>query len=887
MRATVRLSAALAVLSAIMVAPPVALWHFRSVYLPDHVPNAAEAITWLTSADNGQLFLLLLVGVGAVAWIQLIAAIMLEVLARLRGVTPPRLPGFGWAQRIAAALLLVVLTGTAAEAAEQTGDEAQPTYVVAPGDSLTKIAAAELGSPARYREVFDLNRGVRQPDGRSLQDPGVLRPGWTLRLPSDSDCEEVVVRAGQTLSQIAQERLGDAGRYREIFDLNRERLLGNPDLIRPGDVLRLPIPAKQQVSSGGAAAVSSHLAALTSCTTSETPPAVAPPPAKPPTPPQTHTTAPTERPSPTETPAATADDSSSVVAVSVGGLLAAGLLTVLTVRRRRAQRRRGPGQRVRLPEPGPFEERLRMAKQPATVEVLDRALGTLGRTARDTGVALPALQSVKLGSGGVELCLTEPCEPIDPFFATSATEWKLAPEARLETKASSAPYPALVSLGHTANGDLVLVDLRQAGVVILDGERAASEEVLLALAWDLAVAPWGEHVLVTLVGVGKSSAEALPNRLRFAENWDDALRRASTSEVSQVLLAADPPGAEHVGQLSELLDGPAAVVTVHGGEMSFPRAWFLNSSTASTLVEPVGEDVELQKLTASQVEELVAALTSADDARPVQVEAFKNVPPEETGVPEPLPTVEVTPSLQVLGPVRLNGVDPSRVEARKLNRLVELAAFLALHPGATADEISMRLGSEAQPWSAATRQGYISRLRTWLGRDADGGLYVPNVDARYGGYRMSESFGCDWHVFRDVALRGLAEPEASIVDLQQALDLVQGTPFGNVPAGRYAWSSWLQREMIDSIVDVAHTLADAHQKAGDLPAARRAAMRGLQAEPASEILYRDLLRIEYRAGNLGAVRETADKLSALAATLDVELDAETSALVSSLLSGRT
>jgi hypothetical protein len=64
-------------------------------------------------------------------------------------------------------------------------------------------------------------------------------------------------------------------------------------------------------------------------------------------------------------------------------------------------------------------------------------------------------------------------------------------------------------------------------------------------------------------------------------------------------------------------------------------------------------------------------------------------------------------------------------------------------------------------------------------------------------------------------------------------------------------------------------------------------MRGLQAEPVSEILYRDLLRIEYRAGNLAAVRRTADKLAALAASLDMELDQETSALVCTLLAGRS
>ncbi|WP_225440138.1 hypothetical protein [Amycolatopsis eburnea] len=47
--------------------------------------------------------------------------------------------------------------------------------------------------------------------------------------------------------------------------------------------------------------------------------------------------------------------------------------------------------------------------------------------------------------------------------------------------------------------------------------------------------------------------------------------------------------------------------------------------------------------------------------------------------------------------------------------------------------------------------------------------------------------------------------------MQQALDLVQGTPFSNVPPGRYAWSSWLQREMIDAIVDVARAVGRARE----------------------------------------------------------------------------
>jgi nucleoid-associated protein YgaU len=47
------------------------------------------------------------------------------------------------------------------------------------------------------------------------------------------------VKSGDTLSRIAKEHLGNANDYMEIFNLNKDQL-SNPDLIKPGQVLRLP-----------------------------------------------------------------------------------------------------------------------------------------------------------------------------------------------------------------------------------------------------------------------------------------------------------------------------------------------------------------------------------------------------------------------------------------------------------------------------------------------------------------------------------------------------------------------------------------------------------------------------------------------------------------------
>jgi nucleoid-associated protein YgaU len=47
------------------------------------------------------------------------------------------------------------------------------------------------------------------------------------------------VKAGDTLSKIAKQHLGDGNAYMRIFEANRDQL-SNPDQIKPGQVLKLP-----------------------------------------------------------------------------------------------------------------------------------------------------------------------------------------------------------------------------------------------------------------------------------------------------------------------------------------------------------------------------------------------------------------------------------------------------------------------------------------------------------------------------------------------------------------------------------------------------------------------------------------------------------------------
>ena len=47
------------------------------------------------------------------------------------------------------------------------------------------------------------------------------------------------VKAGDTLSAIAKQHLGDANAYMKIFEANRDQL-SDPDKIKPGQVLNIP-----------------------------------------------------------------------------------------------------------------------------------------------------------------------------------------------------------------------------------------------------------------------------------------------------------------------------------------------------------------------------------------------------------------------------------------------------------------------------------------------------------------------------------------------------------------------------------------------------------------------------------------------------------------------
>lgn len=103
-------------------------------------------------------------------------------------------------------------------------------YTVQPGDSLRLIAKRFLRNEARSPEIFDANRD-------KLASPNAIRVSQQLAIPITLSI--YVVHSGEALGSIARLGLGDASRWSEIFDLNRDRIQ-NPNVMRVGQELRVP-----------------------------------------------------------------------------------------------------------------------------------------------------------------------------------------------------------------------------------------------------------------------------------------------------------------------------------------------------------------------------------------------------------------------------------------------------------------------------------------------------------------------------------------------------------------------------------------------------------------------------------------------------------------------
>jgi nucleoid-associated protein YgaU len=70
----------------------------------------------------------------------------------------------------------IQVTGGSAPTSSPAAQPPAKTYTVKAGDTLSGIAKEHLGNAAAYMKIFELNRD-------QLTDPNKIKPGQTLRLP--------------------------------------------------------------------------------------------------------------------------------------------------------------------------------------------------------------------------------------------------------------------------------------------------------------------------------------------------------------------------------------------------------------------------------------------------------------------------------------------------------------------------------------------------------------------------------------------------------------------------------------------------------------------------------------------------------------------------------
>lgn len=579
-------------LAALVVGVPFSL----AVLIGWPLPRTMPSLDTLQNEISTTVFLKVLALCVWIAWAQFTACVLVEVKAALSGVgIPARVPGAGPSQLLARQLvgMLLLVTASAAsfvpgisgiggafdgggssqvvaEAERTPGGEAEhayesdgvnradptmalpneapeadeaaeaPTkyYRIQPPegrhhDTLWGIAERHLDDGLRYKEIYQLNKDRVQPDGSKLTEASLIRPGWILEMPADAHGGELV-EMPHDVEELSQE---------EVEEFQDYQRTGDTEWADPDDSgvdradLRVPELGLVPEEPGGGHSL-----------------------------PAFDTT-------PIQEAQEAGDEAGFGLPEALLGapLLAAGLLMALGRTRRNALwasaagtlAGRGVGDDLAPTTPAAHDIRdaLLVGAAPEAVGFLDRALRRLSAALDAEGKVLPPVYAAWLTEHELHLQLAAPAgRPPAPWEpGQSDTYWTVrrdrlpAAAAAGEVPEAEAPYPGLVSLGVRDDMRLLLNLEAVPGIVSVTGARADREAVLASIAAELATSGWADRMTVSLVGFGGELTALAPTRVRYL---DDV---AGLLEVMETETQLRRGALRHTGQESILTGrtGPA------------------------------------------------------------------------------------------------------------------------------------------------------------------------------------------------------------------------------------------------------------------------------------------------------------------------------------------
>lgn len=96
------------------------------------------------------------------------------------------------------------------------------------------------GTVATDDQVNEIWNAIKTiPDWRTDVVADITSTGAPASAAAPKTVTTYTVQAGDTLSKIAKETLGNSSLYMELFNANRDQL-DDPDKIKPGQVLKIP-----------------------------------------------------------------------------------------------------------------------------------------------------------------------------------------------------------------------------------------------------------------------------------------------------------------------------------------------------------------------------------------------------------------------------------------------------------------------------------------------------------------------------------------------------------------------------------------------------------------------------------------------------------------------